>query len=262
MQDLLNVAIAQCPANLSGARNRLNWLSDILAQKKGEAIDLLLLPELFHCGYHIGKTVKEIAEPRDGRFFDEISCLAKQYHCAICYGYAELEDGKLYNSAQCVSKDAQRIGHHRKLILPPGFEGDHFSEGDRCELFTLGAFKVAILICYDVEFPENLRHVAKAGADLVIVPTALATQWGVVAEKLVPTRAFENGVFVAYANYCGQENDLSYYGGSRVVSPCGEALVIAADQAALISADLQLCEVAKAQQRLPYHKDLLALPWR
>ena len=261
MQDQLSMAIAQCPANISGAQDRLGWLSGILAEHADEPLDLLLLPELFQCGYHIGEAVKNIAEPSDGPFYKSIADLAKLYNCAIIYGYAESDEGILYNSAQCVSKSGERIGHHRKLILPPGFEGDHFVAGTGCELFTLGAFKIAILICYDVEFPENVRHVSLAGADLVVVPTALAAQWGVVAEKLVPTRAFENGVFVSYANYSGQENELYFYGGSCIVSPCGETLARANKGECLLKAKLNLNEVTAAQSRLPYHTDRLSLPW-
>ncbi len=257
----LNVAVAQCPADLDGSQTRLDWLSQMLAAHKGDPLDLVLLPELFQCGYNIGDLVSDKAEASDGRFSAAIAGLARQHDTAILYGFAERQGDVLFNSAQCIDKNGITIGRHRKLLLPPGFEGDHFAPGTGCELFQLGAFTVAILVCYDVEFPENLRHVALSGADIVAVPTALAAKWGVVSECVVPTRAFENGVFVCYANYCQRESDLDYFGGSCIIAPDGSQLARAGTSPQLLSAQLKHSAVSAARTRLPYHVDRLGLPW-
>jgi len=257
----LNVVLLQSPGALTGVAERLSWLEAQLDGLAGCAPDLVILPELFQCGYNIGEALRDMAEPRHGAFAASVARLARAHGTAIIHGYAEREGGVIYNSALATGRDGRMIGHHRKLVLPPGFEGDHFAPGDGCTLFDLGMFRVAMLICYDVEFPEALRHVAMAGADLVVVPTALGAQWGIVASKLVPTRAFENGVFVAYANHCGQENGLEYYGGSCLVAPDGRDLVRAGAQAGGVSATIDHAEVARAQARLPYHLDRARLPW-
>jgi predicted amidohydrolase len=116
-------------------------------------------------------------------------------------------------------------------------------------------------VCYDFEFPENLRYVALQGADLVTVPTALGAQWGVVSEKVVPTRAFENGVYVCYANSCGQENGMNYFGGSCIISPDGSDLARAKSGSEFLHSCIKKSAVAIAQDRLPYHKDRQKLPW-
>lgn len=255
------VAVAQCAGDLDGPKARLGWLSDRLKARGGTPLDLIILPELFQSGYNIGDQLGLRAEAPDGPFAQAIADLAKTHNTAILYGYPERQGDRLFNAAQCIDRTGQSIGHHRKLLLPPGFEGDHFSAGSRCDLFRLGDLSVAILICYDVEFPENLRHVALAGADIVAVPTALGTGWGVVAERLVPTRAFENGVYLCYANYCSAENGLDYFGGSCIVAPDGKDLARAAGEPVLIEAVLAKSAVRAAQARLPYHTDRLGLPW-
>jgi predicted amidohydrolase len=63
-----------------------------------------------------------------------------------------------------------------------------------------------------MEFPEIARACALQGADLIIVPTALAAEWEVVARAVVPARAFENGLFVAYANHAGEDQGYRYLG--------------------------------------------------
>ena len=257
----LRVAVAQCAGALDGAEARLAWLSDILHARGAAPLDLIVLPELFQCGYNIGGLLGARAEAPDGPFAQAVADLAKTHNTAIIYGYSEAERDELYNAAQCIDRTGQCIGQHRKLLLPPGFEGDHFTSGTGCDVFELGGFTVATLICYDVEFPENLRHVALAGADIVVVPTALGASWGVVSEKVVPTRAFENGVYLCYANYCGTENGAAYFGGSCLIGPDGKDLARAAQDPTLIEATLAKSAVSAAQARLPYHSDRLRLPW-
>ena len=261
LTDTLRITVLQSPGHLVGPKERLDWLSRHLDGFAGEKPDVVVLPELFQCGYNIGDDVNTWAEHRDGPFAQAVARLAQSHGSSLIYGYAEQAGKRLYNSAQAIGWNGTTLGHHRKLLLPPGYEGDHFSPGRDCVLFDLGGFRVAMLVCYDVEFPENLRHVAMAGADLVVVPTALAAKWSVVSEKLVPTRAFENGVFVAYANHCGEENGLSYHGGSCIVGPDGADLARAGAAAGAICAVLDWGEVAKAQARLPYHRDRAFLPW-
>ncbi|MDA4845696.1 carbon-nitrogen hydrolase family protein [Hoeflea poritis] len=259
MQEMLNVAVAQSPGALHGPDERLTWLSDTVEGIKDRSVDLLVLPELFLCGYNIGDAVGERAERPDGPAFRKIGRLAREGGVAIAFGYAEEAQGRVYNSAACIAKDGSVVGTHRKLLLPPGFESDHFDRGSDCSLFRLGAFNVAFLICYDAEFPEAFRRVA--AADLVLVPTALAAQWGVVAERVIPARAFENGAFVCYANHCGTENGLKYLGSSCIVAPDGTDMARAGDAEALISAQLQRSRVGQARERLPYHADRMKFPW-
>lgn len=259
--ETLSVAIAQCPGDIDGSDARLEWLEHGLARQDGRGLDLVVLPELFQCGYNIGELVCLRAETPAGPFAAAIAKLAARYDLAILYGFSHRRDDLLFNSAQCIDGSGEIVGQHRKLLLPPGFEGDHFAPGGSCIPFQFNGFTVTILICYDAEFPENMRHAALSGADLVVVPTALGAQWGIVAERVIPARAFENGVFLCYANYCGTENGLEYFGGSCIVGPDGKDLARAGRDAEIVCAHLQKPAVENARTRLPYLKDRVRLPW-
>ena len=88
----------------------------------------------------------------------------------------------------------------------------------RCEVVGAGSSQ-GLLICYDVEFPENVRALALGGADFVIVPTALMQPFDVVARTIVPARAYENQLFLAYVDRCGREGAFDYCGLSCVGTP-------------------------------------------
>jgi len=252
MTNNFRLAVAQSPAELVTPRDRVDWLQEALPELQRQGVDLMLLPELFLTGYNIGDKVNEWAEPSDGPLAAETAALAKRFGLAIHYGYAERANGVIYGASQCFGPDGARLGGHRKLILPPGFEADHFAPGAGCSLFIYRGLRIGTLICYDSEFPETARHVASLGADLILVPTALGAQWGWVSQTLIPARAFENGVFLAYANHAGRENGLDYLGESFIAAPDGEVLARAGQSSEMLIADLDPARVQKAQARLPY----------
>lgn len=255
MGRIFGLAVGQSPAGLSSIQERLSWLSDVMPGVAAEHADLLLLPELFATGYNIGDQVKARAEPADGLIAQSVSAIAKSHGVAIHYGFPEADGELVYNSAQCIGPDGMPLGGHRKLIIPPGFERDQFTPGQGCTLFTYRDVKIATLICYDAEFPETVRHVASLGAELVLVPTALGAQWEWVAQRMIPTRAYENGVYLAYANSAGIENNLSFLGQSLIATPDGRELARASAEPQILHGTLQLDTVSAAQARLPYLRD-------
>ena len=255
MTGSFRLAVAQSPAGLATPRARVDWLARALPELQRQGVDLLLLPELFLTGYNIGDKVNAWAEPADGPFAREIAAMAQGAGLAIHYGFAERAGGLIHGAAQCFGPDGARLGGHRKLILPPGFEADHFAPGSGCSLFDYAGLRIGTLICYDAEFPEAARHVAALGAELILVPTALGAQWGWVSRTLIPARGFENGVFLAYANHAGQENGMDYLGMSFIAAPDGVELARAGSAPEILIADLDPDRVRKAQARLPYLTD-------
>ena len=231
-----------------------------IASIKNKKIDLIIFPELFICGHNSGSYIKKIAENRLGKSFLIFSKLAKNFKIGISYGYAEKKGSKIYNSSQFIDSNGKNLHNHRKLVLEAsGYEAKYFSSGNSLEIFKYKGFKIATLICYDAEFPETARLAAIKGAELLLVPTALSDQWDWVAKKMIPTRAHENGIFLAYANHCGKENKTSYLGSSFITGPDGKDLARLKNKPGIICAKLILAKIKIAQRRLPYLKDIKKL---
>lgn len=250
----LRLALGQAPAALSGTAARLAWLDSILPDVADRA-DLLLLPELFACGYNISDAIVTRAETVDGPTAQAVAARARQYRTAIHYGFAETAPEGLFNAALCFGPDGMQLSHQRKLAIPPGFERGYFEAGQGCHLFDFHGLKIATLICYDAEFPETARHVTGLGAQLVLVPTALGSDWGWVANRMIPTRAYENGVYLAYANSAGTENGMQFLGCSVIASPDGQEAARAGADPEILFADIDPARVHVAQARLPYLTD-------
>ncbi len=91
-------------------------------------------------------------------------------------------------------------------------------------------------ICYDIEFPESVRALARQEVKIVFNPTANMLPYVEVPKTLARARALENGVSVVYANLSGEENGLEYTGLSAIIGPDGLDLARAGKGPATIMA--------------------------
>ena len=219
---------------------------------------LLLCPECWLCGYHIGDAVRALAECPDGASAQRIAGIARQNHIAIAYGYAERDQasGHLYNAVQVLGPDGAVLSRYRKTHLFGADERAAYRAGDRFELpFDFGGFKVGLLICYDVEYPEAVRSLALMGAELILVPTALTDEYAAVPDYLVPARSVENQVYLAYCNHVGVENGMRFLGGSCLTGMDGKALAAAGAGEALIIGEISKASREAAASTYPYRAD-------
>ena len=229
---------------------RMQRLGDAIA---GENLDIVVCPELFMSGYDVGNDILKLAEPANGAFYKAACDVAGSAGTAICYGYPERDGDTIHNSAAVVAPDGTLLANHRKRANSPGsFEAEYFTAGQSETLIDYKGFRIGVLICFEAEFPEAVRSLALQGAELVLAPTALVDIWDVVASRMIPTRAFENGIWLAYANHAGVENTCSYLGDSRIVAPDGYETALAGAVETLIVSEIDKDRVKKAQARLPY----------
>nr|WP_315431526.1 carbon-nitrogen hydrolase family protein [uncultured Albidiferax sp.] len=242
----LKLALLQCASQPGDVLGNLQRLDHAAADAAKSGAQLLVTPEMFLTGYNIGALQAQVlAEAADGPRAQAVAAIARQHHIAITFGHPEHDAaGRVYNAAQCVDGQGRTLGTYRKTHLFGALDRSMFSPGQGDEpLFELHGWQLGLLICYDVEFPENTRRLALQGADLIVVPTANMADFDFVAQQLVPTRAYENQLFVAYANFCGREGDLAYGGLSCVAAPDGAGLVQAGRSAELLVADVKRAQL-------------------
>ncbi|MDN3221823.1 carbon-nitrogen hydrolase family protein [Pseudomonas nunensis] len=248
----MRVALYQCPPLPLDVAGNLQRLHQLALEAKGA--DLLVVPEMFLTGYNIGvDAVSVLAEVHNGESAQQIARIAKTAGIAILYGYPErTEDGQIYNSVQLIDANGERLCNYRKTHLFGDLDHSMFSAGgDDFPLVELNGWKLGFLICYDMEFPENARRLAMAGAELILVPTANMIPFDFVADVTVRARAFENQCYVAYANYCGHEGEIQYCGQSSIAAPDGSRIAQAGLDEALIVGELdrQLMVDSRAANR-------------
>ncbi|MEB2870942.1 carbon-nitrogen hydrolase family protein [Pseudomonas rhizosphaerae] len=254
----MRIALYQCqsqPLDVEGNLARLQARAREAAQWD---VELLVLPEMFLSGYNIGAGVaRNLAQASDGANAEQVAQIAQQSGLAILYGYPELdEQGNVYNSVQLIDRTGTRLGNYRKTHLFGDADRAMFSAGEQAPaVFEFNGWKLGLLICYDLEFPENARRLAAAGAELILVPTANMVPYGFIAEVTVRSRAFENQCYVAYANYCGKEMDFEYCGLSSIAGADGQQIAKAGRDEALIVGTLDKATLASARSAFTYLND-------
>ena len=111
------------------------------------------------------------------------------------------------------------------------------------QTFAAKDARVGMAICYDCSFPEPMRVLALAGADII----ALGTNWPEPAQRTAaivpPARSMENHLFFLAANRVGEENGFRFFGCSSICGPDGVVLASTdTDEELILTAEIDLAQ--------------------
>lgn len=196
----------------------------------------VVFPELYISGYErddlpaLALTPDEIAA--------RLAPLTRAAGCAIVTGYPERLGAGIANSAICIGADGRLLANHRKIQLYGPAEAERFQPGDSYTVFDLAGRRAAMLICYDIEFAPHVAALQGQGVELILVPTANMRPFDHIGRHVVPAMAANHALGIVYANYCGEEAHLSFYGGSSVTGADGQVLARAGAGPCLLAASL------------------------
>ena len=256
----MRIAALQMHAIAGDGEANIERIASAAVDAAGGGAKLLIVPELAATGYGAGDAAfARLASPATGDVAARLSAIARDNGIAIVAGFAEKEGTQTYNSA-LFTDGIGTNAVYRKSHLYGDYERDVFEPGVPASVMVeLGGVRLGMLICYDVEFPENVRRLALAGADLVVVPTALpkGSSGTFIAHHMIQVRAFENQVFVAYINHCGADDRFTYAGLSRIAAPDGKLLAEAsAEGETLLFAEIRPADYAASRAENTYLVDL------
>lgn len=252
----LNIALFQAAPGPRAADRALTDLDAAMRRAVGRRAELLVTPELFLSGYGNAEAASRNAQDRASPVLQAAAQLSAYHGIALLLGYPERDGAKLFNSAIVFDSRGATIHNYRKVALPNDFERGCFESGEGPGVFELGGVRCSTVICYDVEFPELPRRVAKLGAELLIVPTALRRKWRIVSDSVVPTRAYENAMFVAYCDYARHGSESEFSGASAVCGPDGARRTVETGQPGMVFSSIDTDEIARHRMEFDLLSDL------
>ncbi|RLF38580.1 MAG: carbon-nitrogen hydrolase family protein [Thermoplasmata archaeon] len=223
--------------------------------------DLIAFGELFLSGYMCKDELRDVAQDIDGKAVRELSKVAMDKDCYIIFGMPLKEKlrGIIRNAAVLVHPDG-KVDAYKKIFLPtfgPFEEKLFFDEGEELKAFETRFGKIGIMICYDLFFPEVSRAYALQGADLLVCISASPSTTKEYFEKLLPARALENTVFLAYTNLVGTQEDLVFWGGSQIYDPLGKPISkMEYFKEGYIVQEIDFGEIERARASRPVLRDL------
>lgn len=256
----MRIAALQMHAIAGDGEANIERIAAAAADAAAGGARLLIVPELAVTGYGAGEAgFTRLASPATGDVAARLGAIAHENAIAIVAGFAEQDGQDTYNSALFTDGNGTNAVY-RKSHLYGDYERRSFRPALPASVMVdLGGIRIGMLICYDVEFPENVRRLALAGADLVVVPTALpkGSSGTFIANHMIQVRAFENQVFVAYTNHCGADDHFTYAGLSRIAAPDGKLLAEApAEGETLLFAEIRPEDYVKSRSENTYLVDL------
>ena len=115
----MRIALFQGPEQPGTVAGNLERLRQAAGAAAARGARLLVCPEMFLTGYHIGpEATRRLAEPADGPSAQQAAAIARASGLALLYGYPELApDGSVFNAALLVERDGRRLANHRKSHL-------------------------------------------------------------------------------------------------------------------------------------------------
>lgn len=236
------LAIGDTPGNRTTARTAIE-------EAARDGAQIVVLPELASSGYLFADRAElvSLAESRDGPTITEWANLAASFDLTIVGGFPEAAGERVYNSAVVVDPSGVR-GVYRKAHLWDS-ENAVFDRAEDLPLLVDTAHgRIGVMICYDVEFPEWVRAVALAGADLLCAPV----NWPLLPrpDGERPTEqvralagAGMNRLAIAVCDRVGVERGQDWIGGSLIIDADGYPMAVAQyGEPGSVTADVDLAQ--------------------
>jgi predicted amidohydrolase len=159
------------------------------------------------------------------QYRDLFSNFAKSTGMHIIGGTHVIRKGdKLYNTAHLFYPDG-RIEEQAKLhITPTEVDEWNMAAGDDFRVFDTDKGRIALLTCYDIEFPEIVRMAKAKGADVIFCPSCTDDRHGFHRVRYTShARAIENQIYVVLTGTVGSLKSVDFmranFGQAVVITP-------------------------------------------
>ena len=237
----MRIALAQIDVTVGDIDGNLELCLDAVAS--AHDADLVLLPELALTGY----PPEDLLARAD--FVERSQEAARRFAGRAArpavIGFVERDGGGLHNAAAIVDGGAVSAVYHKRMLPNYGVfdEERYFEPGAADVLVTIAGLRCAITICEDIWYAETVERLAASGAQVVLNLSASPFHRGKGGEResMLRARAADSGVWIAYCNLIGGQDELVFDGRSMVIAP-GGALVARGES---FAPDIVLAEVGE-----------------
>lgn len=230
-----------------------------IAAAAAAGADLVLLPEMFPCGFSMD--TERTGEPVDGPSTQFLVEQAQATGAWVGGSLPERRPGEPRPFNTFVLAGSDGTVHRYAKIHPFTYAGEdeHFAAGDQLVTVTIGDVRCSLFVCFDLRFADEFWQVADE-TDCYLVPAnwprARRQHW----TALLQARAIENQAYVVGCNRVGDGwrrdgRPLPYAGDSMVVDPLGRVLSQAAEVEGVVVAEVDPEVVADVRGRYPFLRD-------
>jgi N-carbamoylputrescine amidase len=206
--------------------------------------------------------VAALAEPIPGPTTEAFAKRAAELGVVVVLNLFERNGGRTFDASPVIDADGRLLGVTRMVHITDYdrfHERGYYAPGDTgAPVYVTAVGRIGVAICYDRHYPEYMRALALAGADVVLVPQAGTDgEWpDGLYEAEMRAAAFQNGYWVALCNRVGAEERLTFAGESFVCGPDGTVVARAPHGTNhVLFADVDLSACGKSHARRLFLRD-------
>ena len=272
MKAKVTVALVQFEPRWLETEHNAERMKTLAEEQARAGAELIVFPELANVGYI---TPQKIGDPPSygsdtsalefavkyhqaseyipGLTTGLLGQVAESYGVHIVVGLSQKHPavpGSLYNSAVLIGPSGT-IGVHHKMHIPSN-EKYYFYRGETADVYETELGNIAMMICYDLRFPELARIYALKGAEIICVPWGGSWKGKFTDPEHLRHRAFtraqENACFVLLCNRTGKEGTSQFIGRSLVTAPHGQIIASTESQEeTVVTAELSYEDIIQAR---------------
>lgn len=261
----MKIALIQQHATFDKAANVARAL-DAVDRAAAAGASLAIFAELAFERFHPQRPAEDsfldLAEPVPGPTTDAFCERARRHGMVTILNLYERDAARAYDCSPVIDADGRLLGRTRMVHITDYacfHEQGYYTPGDTgAPVYDTRVGRIGVAICYDRHYPEYMRALAVAGADLVAVPQAgAAGEWPEgLYEAELRVAAFQNGYYTALCNRVGDEDCLTFAGESFVCAPNGQVIARApAGEDTILYADVDLSSAERSHARRLFLRD-------
>src|SRR4051812_284392 len=223
MTDTLRISLAQFNPTVGDVAGNADLVRKARKQAAADKADLVMLSELFLCGYPPEDLVLKPAFQEACRATaEQLAAETADGGPAVLLGLPWVEDGKLYNAVASLA-GARVAATRLKADLPNSGVFDEkrvFSAGGNQSPVNFRDVRLGLPICEDIWGSEVVECLAESGSDILLVPNGSPYEHDKqeVRTTLVKRRIEENGRPIVYLNQIGGQDEVVFDGASFVIN--------------------------------------------
>ncbi len=262
---VIRIALAQTSA-VEDIRQNIKKSEDFLRKAAAEGANIICYPEMgfsrFFPQYRCEKKYFELAETIPGPTVERFQKLARELETVIVLNiYEKAGRGEYYNSSPVIDADGELLGkaHMIHVAEEPLFNEKYYYKPGKTgfPVFKTKFGSIAVAVCYDRHFPEQMRALTVKGAEVIFTPQAgIKGNPTELYETEMRASSFTNQVFIALVNRCGTEDEMIFTGGSFISDPAGDIISKAgSEKEELLITDCDLNRIDILRQERPFLRD-------
>ncbi|PMP60853.1 MAG: nitrilase [Sulfurihydrogenibium sp.] len=223
---------------------------DILNSKKIKSDSLVLLPEMFSCGFDNENLLEH--SKKTPKIYKELQRISKEKNLVIAGTLPERKKTSIFNMGFIIDNGEITAKRPKIKLFTPIDEHKYFKAGknSHIDITESSAGNLGFMICFELRFPNISYHLRKKDVEIILVPA----QWGKERVEhlkiLSRARAIETQSYVIVSDTVGKIGEKELAGHSAIYSPWGDILDIEKNDEGIVLAEIDLNEVYKIRNKI------------